>query len=388
MARSVGIPAAVSGRQRNVVVDFEKIRTEGLSTIRREYDALSHFMELPKSAYKRKEPGSKVTYQWVPQPDGKPAVQVRIDSYRITLNKLFSLFEAKLSTATGEISDGKLKTELKKHILAVKLQINDSSSELNKKQLKEAMSNLKEFITSELPISGGQLQDIGFDELNDRIMHHAEGGGLTNQGTGVTMDDPLFENEREPFVQVIKEHPLLKELSNAVKTFQIEFTNRAQPDSKVLNFVKALGTDENISDDSLYASIFSSYRKHMINENDGLSKMPEYLELLASATINMVNQFNHNPTMTQSQKEAVVKQYSNEIEKQFSTGFFKTINNYVSGFFQGVGSALAERHGATIFETIGQVIKAGSEYAEVKHSNFLSYAASHGEPKARASSPW
>ena len=34
------------------------------------------------------------------------------------------------------------------------------------------------------------------------------------------------------------------------------------------------------------------------------------------------------------------------------------------------------------------VIKAGSEYAEVKHSNFLSYAASHGEPKARASSPW
>ncbi len=357
-----GIPSTVSGRHRNVVIDFEKLRTEGITTLKREYDGLSHFLKIPDSFYKHQEPGSKVTYTW------QGTDQFRLDSYRILLNKRFNDFEANLQKMIGPISDSKLKADLEKEKLAIKLQINDIDEHLDENKLAIAMNNLKTTLTTKFSLTEDKLKDIGFEALHEKAMHFASGGGLVSKATGVSSTDSLLPNESGAFVDVLKAHPVLQELSDAVKRFEQEFSNDSEKihQTKINEFVASIGSEDNINSDSLYASLFTSYRKSVLLENDGLLTMPSDLENIAKATTNMLNKFCEHPNYSTEERQKIMNEYSEETSSYFRqnsiTNFFQEVSVRVSGFIYGAKLAIGERHNANVIESVAQVFKLGVEW--------------------------
>lgn len=234
---------------------------------------------------------------------------------------------------------------------------------------------LRTLLSTQYHLSNEQLKDMGLDKFHKRLIHQANGGGIARKATGVKINDPLLENERGTFRDIIHAHPLLQELSHAVKQFQREFGNESISDDKATAFANTLGTGEDLYDESLYSQIYTAYRKHMLAQNDGAVTMPEQLTNVAKSAITLVNTFNQKPCMSSEEKMAAMSKFSNDISKQFSDGFLTKIAIYTSGFIEGVKVARKEKHEASIFEAIGQVFKAGVEFAQAKHSNFLSYKA-------------
>lgn len=368
----IGIPASVSGRHRNVVIDYEKIKTEGITTLKREYDGLSHLIKLPESFYKHQEPGSKVTYTW------QDSEQVRLDSYRIILNKKFINFNAKLGNMIEPISGASLKIELEKKMLAVKLQINRMDDNLNTKKLKTAMDDLKTTLMTKFSLTEPQLNELGFETFYTKAMHQASGGGLVSKKTGVSINDPLLPNESGAFVNILKEHPTLKELSDTVKKFEKEFRNQNDTlEPKINEFIESLGSEDDINSDSLYASLFTSYRKSVLVENDGSLKMPRDVENIAKSTTNMLNKLCQNPFHSVEERQEILKQYRKENSSYFRqnilSSFIQGISASISGFFYGVKIALSERHNASLFESVAQVFKSGYEWATTKKANLSFY---------------
>ncbi|CEG56105.1 hypothetical protein [Legionella fallonii] len=374
-----GVVSRVTGRLRNVVIDFDNIRERGVMTLRREYDALLHMgLKLPDSVYKHQETGSKVTY--FREIHEGIMVQVRQDSYRNALNREFLKFEDKLIERLGQdvfISKDRLKPELHQALLGVGLRLSSVDEHLDVKELTQSINDLSQLLKSNYNLTDNDLKELGFDSFRDKLMHQAQGGGLVKKTTGVNLDDPLLPNEVAPLHDVIKAHPLLKELSDSVKKLQELNRDKEIPNENLNKFIQSLGSEDDINDSSLYSSIYTEYRKSMLMENDGQTMMPKHLEKILVSTNKMVKAFAENPDMSSEEKLSTLNTYKKELNSYFTksvlSNSIQTLSNYIHGFTYGIKAAWNERHGASLFETIGQALKSGYEWADVTHSNFLFY---------------
>lgn len=181
---------------------------------------------------------------------------------------------------------------------------------LDKGKLRKSMDRLQATLINKCALSRQQLQDTGFDAFYKKAIHHASGGGLTIKTTGISIVDPLLPNEAGNFGDQLKKHPVLKGLNTAVKQFEEKLVfNDSKNKHKALEFVATIGSEGDINSTSLYASIFTSYRKAVLTENDGLLRMPNQLEDIARATIKMLNEFSNNVNCSNLDRKQIIKAY-------------------------------------------------------------------------------
>ncbi|HAU1066326.1 TPA: hypothetical protein JBI01_00055 [Legionella pneumophila] len=361
----LGIYSEVSGRLRNVVIDTSNLPHEGLKTIPRHYDGLSHFISIPDRYYEHQAEQSKVTYAWGGLENKE---QIRIDSYRRSLKRDFFQLKEKL---LEEVSQSPIINPRNIHqaLLAIEFRLSDETTPIQVSLLKQLTEELHQECRKH-GFGDEVLRSIGFERFLSSIARKAHANGFLLAKTNTRVDDPKLPIEQKPLSQTLSANSEMQRLNNTVERLRQKNQEHFAPDLETL--IKILGCEDTVNENNLYANLFQLYRKILIASDSGEIDLPSHIKDIIDPLVSLLEIIYLDEDLSQNKQQELYK-HLHQLDNYTTSSRWGAYLAKSRGFWAGFAQGHRERHEASLLEYLPNLFYSAHNISGMEADFFVGF---------------